>query len=215
MADSVWKTRPKGGAWALGVPPAPPRGPFGVCATREGQRGADFGGMPLATPSPTPRSQASNANGETNDMAACDGFLLDLEPMDTRSQHASLDGPQQLDLARAPADTAAPWRLKAQQQQPKEQWDEGQDGAHSTATSSPGCSFSTGAEAALASSLLDLQDDACSASRSPMRQHNGAVAVTATNKSTKAKTSAGAALVASTFWDDLAAKGSLFEYCRR
>lgn len=47
MADSVWKTRPKGGAWALGVPPAPPRGPFGVCATREGQRGADFGGMPV------------------------------------------------------------------------------------------------------------------------------------------------------------------------
>ncbi|PSC72190.1 hypothetical protein C2E20_4392 [Micractinium conductrix] len=105
--------------------------------------------------------------------------------------------------ASAPSPLAWLWKqqqLKAQQQRQQQQQDLSDD--ESACTSSPGCSYSAGAAAQ--AGLLDLADDACSSSGVPASPATASAAQ---------RLSDGTPLVAAAFFDDLAAGGSLYQYC--
>ncbi|PRW57189.1 hypothetical protein C2E21_3840 [Chlorella sorokiniana] len=80
-------------------------------------------------------------------------------------------------------------------------------------TASPGCSYS--GSAALAAGLLELQDDACSAP-TPLRQRWQAQQQQQQHaKQAAALLPDGTPLVATTFFDDLMQRGSMYQYCVR
>jgi hypothetical protein len=153
-------------------------------------------------------------------MAALDCFL-ELEPMDVGfSPAAEAAAAQAGRLGRAAASADACWvAVKRQQQlklfQQQQQHDQGaypsddEEDDVSRCTSSPGCSYS--ASAALGASLLDLADDACSAPSVPTAAAPPAAAAAAGSQLTLLPDSA--PLAAGTFFDDLAAKGSVYQYC--
>lgn len=150
-------------------------------------------------------------------MAAFDCFL-DLDPV-----QELLTGPAVRQEAHIPAaasaDAAAPgavWAWKRQQQlKPAiaaQQVDASFSDELSACTSSPGCSY-TG-PAALEASMLDLADDACSAPPQLAARHAQEHSVAAAAAAGPLQVLPdGTPLVAATFFEDLAAKGSLYQYC--
>jgi hypothetical protein len=151
-------------------------------------------------------------------MAALDCFL-ELEPMDmgvSPATEVAAAQAGQLGRAAASADAAC-WVAVKRQQQLKlfQQQQQHEEGAYpsdededdvSRCTSSPGCSYS--ATAAMGASLLDLADDACSAPSVP-----AAAPAAAAAGSQLSLLPDGTSLAAATFFDDLAAKGSVYQYC--
>ena len=159
-------------------------------------------------------------------MAALDCFL-ELEPMDVGVSPAAEAAAAQAGLlGRAGASTdAACWvavkrqqQLKLFQQQQQQQQQQPEEGAYpsdddeddvSRCTSSPGCSYT--ASAAAGASLLDLSDDACSAPSAPTAASPPPAAAAVGGQLSLLPD--GTSLAAATFFEDLAAKGSVYQYC--
>lgn len=167
-------------------------------------------------------------------MAALD-FFLELEPLGEPGVSPAPAPPACGSPSDASADTAvAAWAFKAPHaakpqlpQKRQRQLDaystdeEEEPEAQPELSTSPGCSYS--APAGLAAGLLDLEDDACSA---PALRHAAAAAQQqqAAQQWQQQQQARGAAavaavlpdgvpLVAATFFDDLAAGGSVWRYC--
>ena len=158
-------------------------------------------------------------------MAALDCFL-DLEPMTCFSPAAEAAAVQPGAQGPTGACGAAMrpcWVAVKRQQQLKvfQQQQQPEEAAYppsddeddvSRCTSSPGCSYT--ASAAMGASLLDLTDDACSAPSAPTA---AAAAMPAATAAAGAQLGlllpGGTSTAAATFWDDLAAKGSVYQYC--
>lgn len=134
-------------------------------------------------------------------------FALELEPVGEELHKAApIERQQQAEgcsPSAASADTVWVYKHKQQLQQHDDLFSE------DDCSRSAGCSYSCGGAAA-SSSLLELQDDACSAPLAALSSP-AALAPTAATR----QLPDGTALVASTFLDDLAAKGSLYQYCIR
>lgn len=155
-------------------------------------------------------------------MAALDVFL-ELEPLEALG--ACPAGAPAAGLgcgspSAASAGTAAPlWAFK---QQPKAQphkrqrqldaysTDEEEAELEEEFSVSPGCFYS--ADAGLAGGLLELDDDACSM---PVQHHQQQVGEQQQRQQQKEAVQLpdGTVLVAATFFDDLAARGSVYQYC--
>lgn len=166
-------------------------------------------------------------------MAALD-FFLELEPVDAPGVSPAAAQPACGSPSAASADTAvAAWAFKAPPHAAKPQLpqkrqrqldaystDEEEEGGAGQAgpelSASPGCSYS--APAGLAAGLLDLEDDACSA---PAQQQQAAQQQQRRQLGRGRGRGAaatlvlpdGVPLVAATFFDDLAAGGSVWRYC--
>ncbi len=173
-------------------------------------------------------------------MAAIHCFL-ELEPVDISAQPAAGAPPAPHEGTHGwGASADACWAFQAahkkQQAQAKleayslegaEEAEE-EDDEDERCTASPGCSFSGAAEAALAGSQLELEDDACSTPSPalvPASLTASKAALTMTHAAAETTGAAGhqsgkqvalpdsTALVAATFFDDLQAKGSVYQYC--
>ncbi|KAL4450137.1 hypothetical protein ABPG77_010806 [Micractinium sp. CCAP 211/92] len=146
-------------------------------------------------------------------MAALDCFL-ELDSMDLVAASPSCSpAPPTTASADAHAGSAAVWAWKQQQLKlaapeaaqeaavlPAEEDDT------SDCTASPGCSYS--GAAAEGAALLDLADDACSSPHVVLHASPATAAAAG-------PAAAGAQAAARTFFNDLAAGGSLYQYCLR
>lgn len=145
-------------------------------------------------------------------MAALDCFV-ELDPVDLGvASPACSPAPLAAASAGAPAGAAGVWLWKQQQLklaapaavQQAAVLTEEEDEA-SECTVSPGCSYS--GAAAEGASLLDLADDACSS--------QALLQASPTPLEAAPSQSVGLQAAAATFFDDLAAGGSLYQYCLR
>ncbi|KAL4452461.1 hypothetical protein ABPG75_008123 [Micractinium tetrahymenae] len=186
------------------------------------RRPADANGAPrCAVAAQRLKCSTAGLSWQTRVMAALDCFL-ELDPVDLgAASPAGGPAPPAAASAGAPVGAAGMWAWKRQQQlklaapaaaQQAAAWPDEQ-GEPSACTVSPGCSYS--GAAAEGAALLDLADDACSTP--PALLHSGPVAVApAPPQPTEAQPVAlpdGTPLAAATFFDDLAAGGSLYQYC--
>lgn len=140
-------------------------------------------------------------------MAALSSCFLELEPMATGNSPAAAAG-----AARPPTDTVADCVHKARQKQQQllilePELEEGcSSDDEERCTVSPGCSFESHGDVALAGSLLLLEDDVCSAPQL-VHEEDGS------GTSNWPKLPDGTA-VAETFWDDFQARGMVYQYCQ-
>lgn len=142
-------------------------------------------------------------------MAALDCFL-DLDP-EPQALAASPQAPAAAAASpSAGSDATAVWAFKPKQTAAAAADD---DDDSQQCTASPGCSYS--GAAGLVAGMLELEDDACSAP-TPLRQRHPQPKQQQQQPRQQAPVALlpdGTPLVAATFFDDLAQRGSLYQYC--
>lgn len=148
-------------------------------------------------------------------MAAFD-CLLELDPASAPASPAAMELGSP---SAASAGTAVLFPLDLHLKSHAKQQRQGQDEQQATASpcsrqsaSSAGCSWSGGAGLGGAA-LLDLEDDACSRP-TPQRCHQQPGQPGQRQHAAQLLPD-GTPLVAATFWDDLLARGSVFQHCTR